>query len=288
MRICYYFILMVILLTGCSYENENPDMKLSGDIIMSTPNLKYASSDYFLGLVKLNAENREAKLIFNERTCIEPCYNEDKSKVLFIWNWKFIYEYDCNKRTLKMILDTQDKTKGFVDVTVEFAEYIPKSNCICYFNDDKMFIFNPEKNIVEKEIDDVRSTEGCSWSNDGKSFIYNKSSDRSKVFKYNLEDDTSEFLFYGIYPIYSSDNNYIAYYKDTPNGNIFVRNMKTFEEKKSVYAGDNFKFSPDSTKLAYIVSSGIAIWDLIVWDFETGEHCVLMEEIAKRADFDWK
>ena len=107
-----------------------------------------------------------------------------------------------------------------------------------------------------------------------------------------MENNTSIKLFEGRTPIYSADNNYMAYFNskdEDKRSEIIVRNLKTGEEKSSEYdAIHNFKFSPESDKIAYTKTSGIYESDLVVWDYKTDEHCVLIEKIVNDCGFDWK
>lgn len=285
MKIKYVFkfvmLSFIFFLNGCSYRNENPNMELTGNIIMPTPNLHFGGDDSFVGLLIFDVKNKQGKIVFEDKICGEPSCNKDKNKVLCVDFYDYLYEYNLDTGEYISLLDKEE--------LIHHPQYIPNTNCISYIKFDKLIIYNLEtKN--KKEIDNVLE---YSWSKDGKSFIYNKFEDGNGfIFKYDLENNTSIKLFEGRTPIYSADNNYMAYFNskdEDKRSEIIVRNLKTGEEKSSEYdAIHNFKFSPESDKIAYTKTSGIYESDLVVWDYKTDEHCVLIEKIVNDCGFDWK
>lgn len=282
MKIKYVFkfamLSFIFFLNGCSYRNENPNMELTGNIIMPTPNLHFGGDDSF-GLLIFDVKNKQGELVFKDKTFIDPFY--DRNKVLCLYHSQYLYEYDLNSGKDVLLLNEEE--------LIHYPQYVPNTNCISYTKFDKLIIYNLEtKN--KKEIDNVLK---YSWSKDGKSFIYNKYEDGNGfIFKYDLENNTSIKLFEGRTPVYSADNNYMAYFNskdEDKRSEIIVRNLKTGEEKSSEYdAIHNFRFSPESDKIAYTKTSGIYESDLVVWDYKTDEHCVLIEKIVNDWGFDWK
>lgn len=273
-------IMMFIYITfiiGCVYNEDCTYMELTGSIIMPTPDNSFGTSD-FNGLVKYNIKDRNGILILDDLYCLYPCYSISKNKIMFIGWDNYLYEYDFNIGKLRNIL---------VENGINYPKYVPNSNCISYIKDYKMVIYNLE-DTTKKEIDNVTLGE-YSWSNDGKSFVYNKDvSGNHNIYKYNLEDDTSISLFKGSCPIYSIDNKYIAYFPGSLYGEIAVRNMETGEEKKTREKGCHyFKFSPKGDKLAYMMSSGKYEDSLIIWDYATNKTCTLLERIKQERGFEW-
>ena len=62
MKIKYVFkfvmLSFIFFLNGCSYRNENPNMELTGNIIMPTPNLHFGGDDSFVGLLIFDVKNK--------------------------------------------------------------------------------------------------------------------------------------------------------------------------------------------------------------------------------------
>ena len=238
------------------------------------------SNGSFMGLLIFNLNNKQSKTVFDDKICGEPSYNKNENKVLCIDFYDCLYEYDLN---------TGKYTKLLNEKLLSSPQYVPSSNCISYTKLGKLSVYNPLTKD-KKEIDNVGD---YSWSKDGKFFIYNKYENGDGfIFKYDLENNTSTKLFEGKMPMYSNDNNYVVYFnaKDKDKySEIIVRNLKTGEEKSSKYDAIRcFKFSPEGDKVAYIKNAGMYESDLVVWDYKTDEHCVLIEKIANECGFDWK
>lgn len=289
-KITIYAFLLIII---CCFIFKKNDMKLEGDLIIPTPSTSF---DDPAKILKYNLEDKSNIIVYEHFNnyfdknyvigLFNPSYNYDKNKIIFFdfYNVCSIFEYDVKTNNTVKIID--------LPFFICCLKYVPNSNCISYivkdeFNRYNFEIYNLETAETRKVFKNI-SNYNYSWSNDGKSFLYYTSND--EIFRYNLEDNTSEFLFNGSNPVYSNDNKYIAYFDAESHDTVLiVRNMETGEEKRHKQSRTYYIcFSPKDDKIACIRECFLKSKELVIWDFETDEEYTLIDNVRGVSEFDWK
>ncbi|MCL6559001.1 MAG: hypothetical protein K6U74_09385, partial [Firmicutes bacterium] len=105
-----------------------------------------------------------------------------------------------------------------------------------------------------------------------------------------------------IYPIYSNDNNYIAYIREgtfsdssatgkRSDDEVIVKELSTGKEwKYSTMMISTFVFSPDDRFIALMQRGGPGKdgQQIIIWDFKNNKIQKILENIAWQRRFEWK
>ncbi|WP_235832699.1 hypothetical protein [Acetivibrio mesophilus] len=109
---------------------------------------------------------------------------------------------------------------------------------------------------------------------------------------YDVENSEKNQILEGRYPIYSNNNEYIAY--QGKDNKLTVYNINTKEEWKSISVGSNqsFIFSPDdryillATEYKDIVNA--EHYKMYIVDYKTGKKMKLFNGDGGKPGFDWR
>jgi WD40 repeat protein len=285
-----WFILSVILfLTGC---RSDPPNGFKGEMVL--PNVLKSS----YGLLLINMDEKADYWILRKHQVDEARWNADKTRILLnIPNdadkrEKYvIYEYDRNTKELMPILRYRERKYDNGNDQVEVyrcVRYVPGRHAISYHWDDSLYIYDLDKKTEEKL---VMMSSIYSWNREGNKILLNplifnpnikikhmQYQRDGYIYEYDLQTKSLTKLFEGINPVYSHNNDYVAFgaTRNDDYHHLIVRELKTGKEwdYKSKDVIEFYSFSPDDR---YIVLSELdhkifayPTWRMYSWwEFKT-------------------
>lgn len=290
-------ILLVIgsitLLSGCQVDNNEPQFdinELSGDIILDFSNSTHEEPR---GIYTYSLKEDTLELLLKGSfnfTHSGLVFNNDKTKILTEKNIRYyaaIIEYDLESKKVETIRDEKINYKHYY-----YIKYVPNSNKISYTIDDVLYIFDRDTGKETRVMKDL-VYEDYSWDKNGEKLIY---SYKGEVFLYDLNIMETTYLFPGSSPIYSNNNEYIAYrYGDE----LKIHELKIGTEWNLGYLSSfgQYVFSPDDKYISYseeYYSKKMFSrfyerdYKIFIEDFKNGEKMLLLEGDSDIPTYDWK
>jgi hypothetical protein len=287
---------------------------LPGEVLTDRYNcVDNVDGDKGIGVFRFSDESCQRIPIDSERGFIEAVYNEDRSKVLLLknadrWNEKpddyIIYEYDVKSGQLTGLVRNRLKISKSFGLHFSNIRYVPKSKAISYIwrgmKKSGLYIF--DKNIGKEELMEMDEPRSYNWSKDGKFILMDLLGEEPEdhIYKYNLTTKEKTMICNGVYPVYSHNNDYIAYYYDNKKGaeTIAVRELST--GKEWYYTNPRgliprYGFSPDDRYILLIeqyndwlsYAANSAYHDAKVWEFKTGATGLWLQNKGYFY-FDWR
>ena len=275
------FLGMLTLLSGCGVDKD----KLSGEFIISGNLLSDEPHGIYLYFPQEDDLELLSKGYFGMYNVgIE--YNNDKTRILadkYINGETYIIEYDIvNKEEIEIVKDETINNRY-----IDYLKYVPNSRKISYVEDGKLYVYDMNTGkeaviITDKVYGDY------SWDKEGEKLIYTAD---KKVYLYNIKTKESTFLFKGHSPVFSNNNEYIAY---RYGGELIIHELETGEEWNlgEIKRISQHKFSPDDKYIAYSEQySGIVnnpYFKIYVEDYKNGKRTLLLKGDEPLPAFDWK
>jgi WD40 repeat protein len=171
--------------------------------------------------------------------------------------------------------------------SLRHLKYVPNSTKISYVANRKIHTFdtatNTEEYITQAMSDDY------DWDKQGTKLVYG---DDHTIYMLDINTKEQTLLFKGRAPVFSNNNEYIAY--QAPNGDLLVHELKTKKEWKCGEIGGQvyrFIFSPDDKYLLYgIQNHNLAFFsfEMFVVDFKSGDKSKLLKGHNTLPAFEWK
>ncbi len=275
-------MLYLTTLTGCGIDRNN----FVGDIIVSGYTDK--SDD---GIIKYNPATGEFENLV-PGVYYDVQYNADKSKILCErhvkneakWDSE-ICEYDIKSKEFSEAIEDSEKDSGEFRFRIR---YVPNSDDISYVLGDAVHICDRSSGTLSKLVE--VGFYWYSWDKSGKKLLYGDYDE--KIYIYDVENSEKKQILEGRYPIYSNNNEYIAY--QGKDNKLTVYNINTKEEWKSISVGSNqsFIFSPDdryillATEYKDIVNA--EHYKMYIVDYKTGKKMKLFNGDGGKPGFDWR
>lgn len=284
--------LIIPLISGCNMdkiESKFDISNLTGDIILEfSSRVNKDTSGIYIYSFKGDDVDLLLGGYFGHRN-IE--YNNDKTKILTEDRGDFytssIIEYDIARKKIEIIRDEKIKYKYY-----HYIKYVPNSNKISYTVDDVLYVFDRdtgEETTIMKDL----VYGNYSWDKKGEKLIYES---KLGIYIYDIKAKERKELFIGGSPIYSNNNEYIAY---TYNDALIIHELETGKEWNlgELSSHGQYIFSPDDRYISYseeYYSKKLFSrrynrdYKIFIEDFKNGGKIVLLEGEGNVPSYDWK